>query len=127
MNSPARLATQIVDIAGDVVALFQAELRTARAEFSEKLACMARGGTSIAIGAALGLGALIVLLLAIASWLAVAGIPEHWGLLIVGVVSGGAAFALVKRGADTVKGEALVPTRTIEQVRADAAVIKEHV
>ena len=60
-------------------------------------------------------------------WLVVAGVPEEWGLLIVGVVSAGVAVALMKRGADTMKGTALVPMRTIAQVRADVAVVKEHV
>jgi hypothetical protein len=128
MSSPSRrLTAQLVDLVSEIANLFQAELRVARAELSEKLSCAARGSSSIAIGAALAIGALIILLLAVVRWLAVAGIPEQWGLLIVGVVVAGAAVALMKQGADSMKGTALVPMRSIEQVRADVAVVKEHV
>ena len=128
MTSPSRrLTAQLVDVVSEIANLFQAELRVARAELGEKLNCAARGSSSIAIGAVLAIGALIILLLAVVRWLAVAGIPEEWGLLIVGVVSAGVAVALMKRGADTMKGTALVPLRTIAQVRADVAVVKEHV
>ena len=128
MTSPSRrLTAQIVDLASEIVNLFQAELRVARAELSEKLSCAARGGAAIAGGAILAIGALIILLLATVRWLVVAGLPEEWGLLIVGVVVAGASVALLKQGADSVKGTALVPKRSIEQVRADVAVVKEHV
>ena len=128
MTSPSRrLTAQLVDVVSEIANLFQAELRVARAELSEKLSCAARGTSSIAIGAVLAIGALIILLLAVVRWLAVAGIPEEWGLLIVGGVVAGAAVALMRRGADSMKGTALVPMRSIAQMRADVAVVKEHV
>ena len=128
MTSPTRrLTSQLVDIVGEITALFQAEIRVARAEFSERLAGVARGSSSIAIGAVLAVGALIILLLAVVRWLAVAGLPEEWGLLIVGIVAAGAAAALMKRGGDSVKETALTPMRTIDQIRADVTVLKEHV
>jgi len=128
MISPTRrLTSQLVDIVTEITTLFQAEIRVARAEFNERLAGVARGSSSIAIGAVLAIGALIILLLAVVRWLAVAGLPEEWGLLIVGIVAAGAAAALMKRGGDSVKETALAPMRTIDQIRADVTVLKEHV
>jgi len=127
MTSPTRLTAILVGVATDAAELFQAEMRLVRAELNEKLSCLARGSTSIAIGTVVAIGALVVLLLAAVRWLAVAGVAEEWGLLIVGIVAAGAAAALLRRGTDSMKGSALVPVRSIEQVRADVAVVKEHV
>ena len=73
------------------------------------------------------LSGLIVLLFAVVRWLQIAGLPDQWGLLLVGggVVLAGVVLALV--GANNLKGSALVPDRTIEDVRADVTIAKEHV
>ena len=127
MASPSRLTAQLAGVVDEAANLFQAELRTVRAELSEKMTCAARGGSSIAIGVVLGFAAVVVLLLAVARWLAIAGLPEHWGLLIVGLAAAAAAFVLAKRGIDSMKGTALMPVRSFEQVRSDVSVLREHV
>ena len=56
-----------------------------------------------------------------------AGIPDHWGFLIVGVIVAIAGVVLLMKGSNDLKGSALVPKRTIDQVRADLSVVKEQV
>jgi hypothetical protein len=73
------------------------------------------------------LAALFMLLLAIVRWLAVAGLPEEWGYLIVGLVAGGVGVALLMSGVNRIKQTTLVPDRTIRQARDDFATVKEHV
>jgi hypothetical protein len=74
----------------------------------------------------MALAGLIILLLAIVQWLAVAGLPYEWGLLIVGGVVLIVGIVLLMRGSRTVTGQALVPQRTIEQLKADLSIVKEQ-
>lgn len=118
------VATEVVS---DLAYLLQTEIRLARAEINEKLARVASGGAFIGIAAILLLSGIFILLLAAVRWLEVAGLPDRWGFLLVGavVVALGVILALI--GARNFKGSAFVPDRTIEQVRADFSVAKEHV
>jgi uncharacterized membrane-anchored protein YhcB (DUF1043 family) len=67
------------------------------------------------------------LLQAVVAWLAFAGLPERWGYTIVGVVIGVLAAGLLLKGIDNLKATKVVPERTIEQLKADFATVKEHV
>jgi len=116
--------TQVVS---DLAYLLQTEIRLAKAEIGEKLASFGHSGTYIGIGAVLVLPGIFVLLLAAVRWLQVAGLPDQWGLLLVGGLVTGAGIALALTGVNSLKGSSLVPDRTIEQVRADFTVAKEHV
>jgi Putative Actinobacterial Holin-X, holin superfamily III len=107
--------------------LFQTEIRLVRAEINEKLSKAANSGALIGAGAIVMLPAVFILLLAIVRWLAVAGLPEQWGLTLVGLVVAALGVALLMMGINNLKGSALVPRRTIEQVRADISVAKEQV
>jgi len=121
------LASVLTQVVSDLAFLLQTEIRLARAEIGEKLSTAANGGMFLGIAAVLLLAGLFVLLLDIVRWLEVAGLPEQWGLLIVGGVSVGIGVALAWKGANNLKGSALVPDRTIEQLQADYTVAKEHV
>ena len=67
----------------------------ARAELGEKLGILPLAAARRSPSApSWRIGALVILLLAVVRWLAVAGIPREWGLLIVGVAVVGVAFAL---------------------------------
>jgi hypothetical protein len=118
------VATEVVS---DLAYLLQTEIRLARSEINEKLARVANGGAFIGIAAILLLSGIFILLLAAVRWLEVAGLPDRWGLVLVGgvVVALGVVLALI--GARNLKGSAFVPDRTIEQVRADFSMAKEHV
>ena len=126
-DSSRPLASVMTQVVSDLAFLLQTEIRLARAEIGEKLSSAANGGMLIGIGAVLLLPGIFVLLLAIVRWLEVAGLPDQWGLLLVGAVTVGIGVALALIGANIFKGSALVPDRTIEQLRADYTVAKEHV
>jgi hypothetical protein len=94
---------------------------------SEKASQVANGGIFIGIAAALSLAGLVILLLAAVRWLEVAGLADRWGFLLVGGVAVAIGLALALKGANNLKTSALVPDRTIEQLKADYTVAKEHV
>ena len=121
------ITSVITQVFSEVAYLLQTEIRLARAEIAEKLRGAAHGATFLGIAAILLLAGLFVLLLAAVRWLEVAGLPNQWGLLLVGGVVVSIGIALALKGANNLKGSALVPDRTIEQVRADLAVVKEQV
>jgi len=126
-DSSRPLASLMTQVVSDLAFLLQTEIRLARTEIGEKLSNAANGGMFIGIGAVLLLPGVFVLLLAMVRWLAVAGLPDQWGLLLVGAVTVAIGVALALVGANRFKGSALVPDRTIEQLQADYTVVKEHV
>ena len=126
-DSARPLASLFTDLISEVTQLFQAEIRLVRAEMNEKVSRVANTGALIGAGAVVMLPAVFILLLAIVRWLEVAGLPDQWGLLIVGVVVAALGTLLLMKGINNLKGSALVPQRTIEQVRADFSVAREQV
>jgi len=124
---PRPMVSVVTSVASDLAYLVQTEFRLARAELSEKLSAISSAGLYIGVGAAFALSGLIVVLFDIAHWIAVWGLAYPWALLIVGLVSLalGAVFALA--GVNKVRTSELVPERTLEQMREDIAVAREHV
>lgn len=119
------LTSVFTEVISEVAYLLQTEIRLARAEVSEKLASLATGGAMIGAAAILLLTGLFVLLLAAVRWLEIAGLPDQWGYLLVGGVVLTVGIGLTLTGANKLKASALVPQRTIEQLRADFSVAKE--
>jgi len=117
----------ITDVIDDAAHLFQTEIRLIRTEINEKIARLASGGTLVAIGAVAGLAAVFLLLQAIVRWLAVAGLPDQWGYLLVGLAVAGVAATFLMKGINNVKSTNLMPDRTLDQLKADFATVKEHV
>jgi len=115
------------DVVGDAVHLFQTEIRLIRTEINEKFARLANGSTLIGAGAVAALAAVFLLLQAIVRWLAVAGLPDQWGYLLVGIVVAAAAAGLLIGGINRIKSTNLMPDRTLDQLKADFATVKEHV
>jgi hypothetical protein len=72
------------------------------------------------------LAALIFLLQSVVSWLEVAGLPDEWGYLLVGLAVGIAGAVLLNKGIKALKETSVVPDRAVNQVRADLATVKEH-
>jgi uncharacterized membrane protein YqjE len=120
------LTSAITRAVSDIAYLLQTEIRLARTELSEKLGKIASGGILIGAGAVLALAGLIVLLLAIVQWLAIAGLPLEWSLLLVGAVVLVLGAVLLMKGTNNMKGSALVPHRTIDQLKADLSIVKEQ-
>jgi hypothetical protein len=125
-DSARPLASTVTEALSDIAHLFQTEIRLARAEIGEKLASAANGGMLVGVAAVLSLAGLVVLLLAAVKWLEIAGLPQEWGLLLVGGIAVVVGVALAVAGANRFTAPALTPDRTISQVRADISVAKEH-
>ena len=117
------LMTRVVS---DVAYLLQTEIRLAKAEVGEKVSLLANAGTLLGIAAVLFLPSLFILMLAMVRWLEVAGLPNQWGLLLVGGATVAVAVLLAVLGINRLRQPNLLPQRTIEQVTADLTVAKEH-
>ncbi len=116
----------IPEIAGDVVhqftTLVRKEGQLARAEVSQKMA-HAAGGIGLAIfGAVLAIPALVILLEAAVAGLTSAGWPVYWAAFLIGGVSLLIGIALLLAGANRLKGDNLVPQKTIHQLQRDVDV-----
>ncbi|MEO7242405.1 MAG: phage holin family protein [Variovorax sp.] len=113
-----------------IASLVQDEAALAKAEVSEKLTQAAVAAGSIAVGGAVLFAGFIVLLLAavnalapllppdIANWLA----PAIVGLIVIVI-----GFFLVIGGVKAFRAKNLVPTRTMDSLRRDKEMVKEHV
>jgi drug/metabolite transporter (DMT)-like permease len=114
------------DLTQSVTSLFRKEIELARAETSEKLSQAGVAAGAIAAGGVLALAALIVLLQALVIALSELGLAPALSALIVGGVVAIIAFALIYKGVNDLKASNLAPTRTVEALRRDAHMVKEH-
>lgn len=114
------------DLTQSVTTLFRKEIELARAETSEKINQAGVAAGAIAAGGVLALAALIVLLQALVIALAELGLAPALSALIVGGVVAIIAFALIYKGINDLKASSLAPTRTVEALRRDAHMVKEH-
>ena len=121
------IVSLMTHVASDLAYLVQTEFRLARAEVGEKVAAVSNAGVYLAVGGVFALAGLIVLLFDIARWITVAGLPSEWSFLIVAVVALIVGGLMTMMGVNRVKSSSLVPERTLEQVREDYVVAKEHV
>jgi uncharacterized membrane protein YqjE len=117
----------VASVIDESVHLLQTELRLVRVEINDKISKLAGAGTVLAAGGVAALAALFLLLQALVRWLSVAGLPDQWGYLIVGVVVAIIAGGLLASGLKRLNSTTLVPEKTFEQIRADVAAVKEHV
>jgi hypothetical protein len=121
------IVSLMTHVASDFGYLVQTEFRLAKAEMAEKLSSVSNAGIYLALGGVFALGGLIALLFDIAHWMARAGLPYEWSLLIVAAVALAIGAVLAMAGVSRLKGTAFVPERTLGQVREDYIVAKEHV
>lgn len=124
-NTNKTTANLLSDVLSNVSGLIRNEVDLARAEINENLhrALVALG--LIAGAVVFALIALNVLTGALVVALTKAGINPGWAALIVGVVFGGIAFAMMFKGINDLKLSSLAPTRTAKNVQRDAAAVKD--
>ncbi len=124
-NSTTSAAELLSQVLANVSGLVRSEVDLARAEINENLhrAFVALG--LIAGALVFALIALNVLTGALVVALSQAGIDPGWAALIVGVVFGGVAFAMLMKGINDLKLSSLAPTRTAKNVQRDARAVKE--
>lgn len=126
VNESRSIPELLRDLANDVTRLIRNEIGLARAETTEGLSRMAAGAAMMAVGAILGLAALIILLDAM-----VYGLANHMPAWLAAVIVGGVValigFIMVRKGQNDLSAAQLAPRRTAEQVGRDAQLVKEHV
>ena len=129
---PSDYGRSLPELFGDLVTqlstLFRKEIQLARAEISEKVSETTSAIPGMAIGGVLLLGALIMLLHALAHLIArVIDLPVGWGFLITAVIAGGGGYLLLQSALSKLKMSNLIPERTAHQLAQDAQVAKEQV
>lgn len=127
MNSDSRSLPELVSsLTGELANLVRKESELVRTEVSEKISSVAHAGQQMGIGAALLVGAFLVLLEALV--LALSKLVDPLlASIIVGVVVGGIGFMMIKGAAAKVKPSALAPERSARQLGKDADLVKEQV
>ncbi|WP_264210616.1 phage holin family protein [Leisingera thetidis] len=106
-------------------ALLRSEAELAKSELKENAARAGTGLACFAFAALAALAGMHVLAAALVAWIASAGLSAGWAALIVGGGLIAIALGLVLAGKSRLSSEALMPNRTIRNVKQDAASIKE--
>jgi predicted phage tail protein len=125
MSEPS-LKALLRELVDDTTQLFRQELRLAQAEVKQSIHQAQANVVLIVAGLMLAFCALLILLEAIVMALATA-MPGWLASIIVAVVAGGIAIAMVGRGEKGLAGGELAPSRSIRQAKADKDMIMEKV
>ena len=118
------------DLFRETSTLVHQEAQLAKAEMSEKVSEVGKGVAAIAIGGAIIFAGFIVLLFAASNGLALMLPPEHadWlAPLIVGLAVMVLGFIALATGKHELSTSNLKPSRTMESLRRDTELVKEHV
>jgi hypothetical protein len=113
------------DAVGQLGKLVGNEFELARAELSEKANQAGRAAAMIGAGAVMAIPALVLLLFAIAAGLTKAGLSEPVSYLLTAIGAAVVAGGLIAVGINRLKGNALKPAATLEQVQRDRLAAKE--
>lgn len=117
----------INDLSQDVTLLVRQEIQLAKVEMQQKLtrittdlASLVAGGVVATLGG-LALTAAVILLL-----IGPVGLSPWLAALIVGAVLGVTGLVLVRRGVTDLKRTDPTPRRTLDTIRDDIELVKEH-
>ncbi len=113
----------------DTTTLVREEVALAKTEMSEKASVYAKNIAFLAAGGSVGLISLLMLLFSFAYLLRglfvdegmSEGVATFLGFLIVAIVIGGIAAALIAKGIKTLKNKSIAPEKTIETLKEDKA------
>jgi divalent metal cation (Fe/Co/Zn/Cd) transporter len=122
------LATLFSDLTRETVDLVRQEIALGRAEISQKISTAQTALTSVAVGAAIVLAGLFIILQAIVAGVAMVLPPEMapWlAPLIVGLVVAIIGYVMLKAGSAKLKPDNLMPHRTVDSLVRDKNVAKE--
>lgn len=108
------------EVLSHVSSLFRSEVDLARAEIDQNLRRALAAVGMIVAAIVIALTSLNVLSAALVAGLTEAGLESGWAALIVGVVFGIIAFALISKGMSDLKLSSIAPSRTAENVKRDA-------
>ncbi|MDQ2733887.1 MAG: phage holin family protein [Pseudomonadota bacterium] len=114
----------------ETTSLVQEEAELAKAELSEKASQAASGASQVAVGGAIAYAGFLALLVAAIQGLMLL-LPPAYALwlapLIIGVVVLMVGLALLASGRGDLKAKNLAPSRTLQSLRRDGRMVKEHV
>lgn len=122
------LAALFSDLTRDTVELVRQEIALARTELSNKVTTAQTALASMAVGAAVILAGLFLLLQAVVQGVAMILPPEMapWlAPLLVGAIVAVIGWAMLKAGKAKLDPDNLVPQRTVDSLRRDKAVVQE--
>ncbi len=116
----------VADMVMNFTTLVRTEGELARAELAEKISQIGAGLVMIVAGAVLLMPALVILLEAAVAALEQTGLQPYWSALAVGggVLLVGLILAMI--GISRLNVKRLIPSKTIHQLREDAATAKRQ-
>jgi len=123
------LAALFGDLWRETTTLVHQEAELAKADMSEKVDQLMTGAGSIATGGVVLFAGFLAVLLAVINGLALVLPPEYapWlAPLLVGIVVMVIGYALFSAGKRKLKARSLRPSRTMESLRRDGRIVKEH-
>jgi hypothetical protein len=124
------LISLFMDLFRETSTLVHHEAQLAKAEMSEKVSEVGKGIAAIAIGGAILFAGFIILLIAASNGLAMMLPEEHanWlAPLIVGLAVMVLGFIALAMGKRELSASNLQPSRTLDSLRRDTELVKEHV
>ena len=125
-ESSASVLSLIRQLAHEVPALVSKEMALFKAEFRESIQTTKQGMTALALGAAVMLGGLIMVLMA--AVYALSHVMESWlAALLVGIAALVFGFFMVQAGNKKLEPANLVPERTASTLQKDKDAIQRKV
>lgn len=115
----------LTDLVSQMNALFRTEISLLKSEMRDNVRSFSGALVSVAIGAALIVAALVVLVQAAVAGMVTAGMSVWMASALAGVVVGIIGWIVIKRGADKMSPSEMTPERTVHQLEKDMALVKE--
>lgn len=127
-KSDQSLPSLLSDLTRDTVELVRQEIALVRAEMSTKISNAQIALTSVAVGAAVLMAGLFIILLAVVNAVEMLLPPEvaPWlAPLIVGIAVAVIGYMMLKGGASKLTADNLMPHKTIDSLQRDKNAVQE--
>lgn len=122
------LGSLLQDAAGDIADIVRKEAKLAQTEIRDNLRHALAGAVKALLGAVVLIPALTVALLALAWGLDDYDVVPRWAAALIAALVGGLIGAiLLSMGNKALEAGSLAPTRTMDNLKQDAQLIKEQV
>jgi hypothetical protein len=114
------------DLGRQVGTLVKQEVDLAKVELSQKASQTGRNVASLAVGGVIAYAGLLIVLMGIAFLLVQAGLDASVAFLLVGIIVLAIGGFLVWRGMQQMREMDLAPRQTVETMKDNVEMIKEH-
>ncbi|MDP3492234.1 MAG: phage holin family protein [Hyphomonadaceae bacterium] len=125
-HDPRSIPELVSALTGDLANLVRKESELVRTEVGEKISGAGKAAGVLGVGAALLLGAFLVLLQALVLALTKVMDPV-WASVLVGITVGAFGALLVRAAVHRMTPSELAPDRSARQLQKDASMLKEQV